>query len=90
MEDTCVQAQTQNQKLETPIQSLQSQANSSKATQSLMQALTAGKFACIFFYETGNADCMTMEKTLDAFVNNNKKNSQLSKSTAKTRTMPTS
>lgn len=72
MEDTCVQAQSQNQEFLTPIQVLQSQANSSKATQSLLQTLSAGKFACIFFYETGNADCMTMEKTLDAFVNNNK------------------
>ncbi|HEX7401223.1 MAG TPA: thioredoxin family protein [candidate division Zixibacteria bacterium] len=79
MENGCTQAQTQNQKPATPIQVLQSQAASSKATQSLMQALSAGKFACLFFYETGNADCETMETNLDAFARKNKKGFQVVK-----------
>jgi len=78
-ENGCVQAQTQNQKPATPIQVLQLQANSSKATQSLMQALSAGKFACLFFYEAGNADCETMEKNLDAYARKNKKDFEVVK-----------
>ena len=72
-QDSCAQAQTNNQKPVTPIQSLQSQNNPSTATQRLMQALSEGKFACLFFYEQGNADCKTMEKNLDAFARNPKK-----------------
>ncbi len=78
-EDSCAQAQTNNQKPVTLIQSLQSQTNSSMATQRLMQALSAGKFACLFFYETDNADCKIMEKNLDAFARKTKINVEIIK-----------
>jgi hypothetical protein len=77
--DGCAQAQTNSQKPLTPIQSLQSQTNSSAATQKLMQVLSAGKFACLFFYEQGNADCKTMEKNVDAFARKTKKNVEIIK-----------
>lgn len=62
------QAQETTQKSVPPIQAVQPQTISSRATQEFSQALLAGKYAYLFFYEPGNADCETMEKNLDRFA----------------------
>ena len=78
-EDGSVQAQEKIQKPASPIQTVRPQTNPSIASQKLTQALTAGKYAYLFFYETDNADCQTMGRYLDSFARRTKKNVEIIK-----------
>jgi len=73
------QAQETSQKSAPPIQAVQTQTTSSIASQELAQALLDGKYVYLFFYELGNSDCQTMEKHLNSFARETKKNVEIIK-----------
>jgi len=73
------QAQEESQNSALPIPGVQTQTTASVASQRLSQALSDGKYAYLFFYESGNGDCKTMEKNLDSFARKTKKNVEIIK-----------
>ena len=78
-EDGMIQAQ---ETAPEPVQSarqVQSQPEPSIVSQRLSQALSDGKYVYLFFYESGNADCETMEKHLDRFARKTEKNVEIIK-----------
>jgi thiol-disulfide isomerase/thioredoxin len=78
-EDGGAQAQEKSQIPAQSIQAVPTQATPSIATQQLSQALLERKYAYLFFYESGNADCASMEKNLDTFARKTKKNVEIIK-----------
>lgn len=78
-EDGMIQAQETTPE---PVQSarqVQSQPEPSIASQRFSQALSDGKYVYLFFYESGNGDCETMEQHLDRFARKTKKNVEIIK-----------
>ena len=65
-----------------PVQSarqVQSQPEPSIASQRLSQALSDGKYVYLFFYESGDGDCETMEQHLDRFARKTEENVEIIK-----------
>jgi len=73
------QAQEGSQNPALPIPGVQTQTTVSIATQRLSQALLDGKYVYLFFYESGNIDCETMERNIDSFARKTKKNVEIIK-----------